>query len=49
LKIKAECIGIVDLILLDSSDYQSQDGVKHPQQDFSFLQGIEMLLNILQG
>jgi hypothetical protein len=67
LKIKAVCIGIVNLILLmvlflilrevltllplESSGYQCQDGITHPQQllHFSFLGDIQMLFHILQG
>jgi hypothetical protein len=60
LKIKAVCIGIVDLILLmllfsdplfllEFSGYQCQDGIKYPLQHFSFLGDTQMLLYILQG
>jgi hypothetical protein len=39
------------LLLLESSGYQFQDGIKHPQQIpyFSFLRDTQMLLHILQG
>jgi hypothetical protein len=37
-------------LLLESSGYQCQDGLRHPQQFLLFLLGdIWMLLNILQG
>jgi hypothetical protein len=34
---------------LESSGYQCQDGIKHPQHHFSFLGDTQMLLHILQG
>jgi hypothetical protein len=39
------------LLPLESSGYQKQDGIKHPQQysHFSYLGGTQMLLRILQG
>jgi hypothetical protein len=39
------------LLLLESSGYQYQDGIKHPLQHFSvpFLGVTQMLLHILQG
>jgi hypothetical protein len=38
-------------LLLESSGYQCQDGIKHPLQHFSvsILGDIQMLLHILQG
>jgi hypothetical protein len=42
---------VLTLLLVESSGYQYQDGIKHPQQKlhFSFLGDIQRLLNILQG
>jgi hypothetical protein len=42
---------VLTLIPLESSGYQCQDRIKHPQQypHFSFLGDTQMLLNILQG
>jgi hypothetical protein len=37
------------LLLIESSGYQCQDGIKHPQQYFSFLGDTQMLPHILQG
>jgi hypothetical protein len=37
------------LLLLESSGYQAQDGIKHLQQHFLFSGGNQILLHILQG
>jgi hypothetical protein len=42
---------VLTLLPLESSGYQCQDGIKHPQQypPFSFLGDTQILLHILQG
>jgi hypothetical protein len=35
------------ILAIESSGYQFQDGIKHSQQHFSFLEDSQMLLHIL--
>jgi hypothetical protein len=40
---------VLTLLPLESSGYQCQEGIKHPQQHFSFMGDTQMLRHIIQG